>query len=558
MSYTEINDHYGMHFGGINEDEIIRRLETTDQKLIDDVKGNDDFHTTQAEYTDYARGEIVDWGPDNVFLESDRPARDPALSRSIVNLHYGGTRGSNPNLPMHPELFIGFTGNDPRGADTQVRFDNMRGWATTQAVSLSARFQESNDQFIADRPWTGPSQSYGMKDLHQRLAGNTKVFTTEKVNWATGRNTTLDDVFGLRDRRYAIADGSDGMFIPEQNQPRTFSAAISEAFTNGAAKSAPMNMQSLKNQWNSVNDSELEINVYRPTDPSKTAALKQAKHQNTMIAHDTDLDTETVTQEQKKQMSVGLATLMSMATKRHTKEDADHVDSDLGADPTAQKLWNISGHAVRTIGEDQDRRPTILEDDSPGSYKTPTLVADRIKAGFNQVGSQNHNALLADIQTMIKKMGSLGCDNRNAQNSVGQQVTWGQSHKTGDRGKSVALPTDTVRANLTGINNEVHSAAASKGLEINVYKASKMPKHKLPDATTQHMFNDALRGRIEGKSKMPEFTSHDTNESATDNPSGIQGHQVGGYGPMGPKKLRAREHGDLNLGENVEDSAQTV
>lgn len=558
MSYTEINDHYGMHFGGINEDEIIRRLETTDQKLIDDVKGNDDFHTTQAEYTDYARGEIVDWGPDNVFLESDRPARDPALSRSIVNLHYGGTRGSNPNLPMHPELFIGFTGNDPRGANTDPRFDNMRGWATTQAVSLSARFQESNDSFIADRPWTGPAKSYAMKDLHQRVAGNTKVFTTEKVNWATGRNTTMDDVFGLRDRRFAIEDGTDGMFIPEQNQPRTFSAAISEAFTNGGAKAAPMNMKSLKNQWNSVNDSDLEINVYRPSDPSKTAALKQAKHQNTMIAHDADLSTETISQEGKKQMMMGLATLMSMATKRHTSEDADHVDSNLSADLKHKILYNTSGHAVRAINEDQDRQPTILEDDSPGLYKTPTPHKDIVKAGFNQVGSQNHNALMGDIQTMIKKMGTLGCDTSLAQNKVGQQVMWGANQKSGDRGKSISKPSDTVRANLTGQNNEVHTAAAAKGLEINIYKTSTLPKHKLPDVTTMHLFNDALRGRVEGKSKAPEFLSHDPDNNVTDNPSGIQGQQSGGYGPVAHKKLRAREHGDANLGENVEDSAQGV
>lgn len=551
MSYTEINDHYGMNFGGINEDEIIRRLEVTDQEVINDVKGNDDFHTTQAEYTDYARGEIVDWGPDNVFLESDRPQRDPALSRSMINLHYGGTRGSNPDLPRHPEMFIGFTGNDPRGADTEPRFDNMRGWATTQALSLSARFQESNDQFVADRPWTGPSKSYAMKDLQQRIAGNTKVFTTEKVNWATGRNTTLDDVFGLRDRRFAIHDGSDGMFIPEQKQPRTFSAAVSEAFTNSRNNSTLAKTNSLKAMRNSVNDSDLEINVYKPIVAGKSG--KQTNHKHPNITTDNDYGSQDINPEQKKQMLITLSTLMSMATKRHTHEDADHGDSDSQNPSRNLKLNILSGHTKKHTGEDQDRIPTILEDESPGLNKTPGRPKDIIKAGYNQTGSQT--ILMSDIQTIIKKMANPDKDFREIHTQIDQQVLFGNEQKNGDRGKSVGKPGDNVKQTMINTTNEVHTAAAAKGLEINVYHSSKMPKHKLPNTTNQNLFMDAMQGRIEGKSKNPQFVSHDINESHTDNPTGLDGRPVaGGNGPVGPKKLRAREHGDLTLSENVEDS----
>ena len=181
MSYTEINDIKGLNYGGIDEREIIRRLEVTDPELVADVAGNDDFSSPDLEYNDYARREIVDWGPSEVYLESDRPRRDPALSRSIVNLRYNGTRGSNPDLPRHPEMYLGFTGNDRRGAVNDPRFDEVRGQYTTRIMNISSRFQESNDSFIADRPWTGPAFVESQKDLHRRLQDSTKKFLLQNV-----------------------------------------------------------------------------------------------------------------------------------------------------------------------------------------------------------------------------------------------------------------------------------------------------------------------------------------------------------------------------------------
>lgn len=543
-----------MNFGGINEDEIIRRLEVTDQRVIDDVKGNDDFHTTEAEYTDYARGEIVDWGPDNTYLESDRPARDPALSRSIVNLHYGGTRGSNPNLPMHPELFIGFTGNDPRGASTDPRFDNMRGWATTQALGLSARFQESNDQFVADRPWTDPARSYAMKDLHQRLAGNTKVFTTEKVNYATGRNSTLDNVFGLRDRRYALRDGNDGMFIPEQQQPRAFSAAVSEAFTNGRPGNTDLKPSTLKALRNSVNDNDLEINIFHSTKQGKSGKQRNPAVPN--ITTDIDHGAEDINPEQKKQMMMGLSAMMGMALKRHVREDADHEDSDTRNPNKSSNLNNLSGHARKTVGEDQDRIPIILEDESTsGRSVAAAQFRDITKAGYKQTGSQA--ILMADIQTMIKKMANPNQDNRAAHSQVDQQVLFGTEHKSGDKGKSIALPSDHVRASMVNTGNEVHTAAASKNLEINVYQHSTLPKHKLPNTVSSQTLMDAMQGRIEGKNKTPELVMQ--KDVRTDNRNGLDGRSVSGSGgAQGYSRPRAKEHGDLSLSESVQDSAQSV
>ena len=126
-SGIEINDQKGMRHGGMPYDTILYKLEETDSELIDEVRGEDDFHDIQDDFTNYVRTEITDWAPDGTFLESDTVRRDPALSRSMLNLRYNGTRGSYPELPRHPELFYGFTGNDPRGGvDRAVGSDRRR------------------------------------------------------------------------------------------------------------------------------------------------------------------------------------------------------------------------------------------------------------------------------------------------------------------------------------------------------------------------------------------------------------------------------------------------
>src|SRR3989338_11546883 len=110
MSYTEIRHREGMPDGGMPYDIILGKLEETDNDLIDKY---DEFHDLEEDHKDYVRSEIVDWSPDAPYLESDQVRRDPGLARSMLNLRYNATRGSRPELPRHPEMFYGFTGNDP-------------------------------------------------------------------------------------------------------------------------------------------------------------------------------------------------------------------------------------------------------------------------------------------------------------------------------------------------------------------------------------------------------------------------------------------------------------
>ena len=207
----DIRTREGMPFGALPYDTLVHKLEETDPAFVSEVRGDDEFHDLADEYQDYVRAEVVDWAPDAPLMEADHPRRDPALSRSALNLRYNGTRGSQPELPRHPELFIGFTGNDPRGAGTDPRFDVMRGHMTARASNLEARMLDSDDNFTAERPWTGQSISYGMKELHRRLQSATRVFTVQKEGRPWGRNTAADRLAGLRARQVQYWNGEESL-----------------------------------------------------------------------------------------------------------------------------------------------------------------------------------------------------------------------------------------------------------------------------------------------------------------------------------------------------------
>jgi hypothetical protein len=200
-----------MPFGGMPADALLHKLEETDPELVEEVRGFDEFHDVADDYDNYARSEIIDWTPDTPFLESDHTRRDPSLSRSQLNLRYNGTRGSNPELPHHPELFIGFMGDDPRGVVNEPRFDQFRGHTTARAANLTARMGDNDDHAIAERPWTNQSISYGMKELLRRAKKSVRVFSVQKDGRPVGRNAVANPYAERNVRAATHAVGAESM-----------------------------------------------------------------------------------------------------------------------------------------------------------------------------------------------------------------------------------------------------------------------------------------------------------------------------------------------------------
>lgn len=195
-----------MPYGGIPYKKYIPKFEKTDPNIIKtgiDAGNNSSYGSDsnylsynnihdEDPYNNYARSEIVDRTLDNPLFESDHSRRDPSLSKSLVNLRYNGNRGNTSDLPRHPELFIGFTGNDPRGNSEDPRFDQFRGFMTSQAANLQVRMGNNDDNHIAERPWTNQSLSYDKKYLQKQRANNLKIFASQKEGRPNSRNVVTD------------------------------------------------------------------------------------------------------------------------------------------------------------------------------------------------------------------------------------------------------------------------------------------------------------------------------------------------------------------------------
>jgi hypothetical protein len=245
MSWTEVNMREGLPDGGMPYETILWRMEETDPALVAAVRhmgssmsdwrasgpggagraggpggpasyaGGDYTAGGYDDYDDYARAEIIDWAPNAPYLESDHQRRDPSLSRSQLNLRVNGNRGSYDYLPQHPELYIGFTGNDPRGATNDPLLNQARGHANARAETITARMGDNDDNHLAERPWTNQSISYGMKEVHRRTKRNTKVFDIMREGRPWSQNVAADAArygAGAGAERAAGADvGGEGL-----------------------------------------------------------------------------------------------------------------------------------------------------------------------------------------------------------------------------------------------------------------------------------------------------------------------------------------------------------
>jgi hypothetical protein len=178
-----------MPYGGIPYNKILPKFEITANENGADMVTN---LNDKNPYNDYVRSEIVNWGPDAPLFESDHVGRDPGQSRGKINLMYNGNRGNTADLPRHPEMFIGFTGNDPRGATNDPRLEQMRGFLTAHAGNLQVSMGTNDTNHIAERPWTNQAISYDKQYINKITKNNKKIFTTEKDGRLQGRNVVSD------------------------------------------------------------------------------------------------------------------------------------------------------------------------------------------------------------------------------------------------------------------------------------------------------------------------------------------------------------------------------
>jgi hypothetical protein len=188
------------NFGDMPDDCLLLKLEETNMKNI--------RYSAETDVKNYIKSEMIDTSPDNVMHESDRTVYNPATSKSIINIHYNGTRDGNPELPRHPEMFYGFTGQDPRGTSDNPRFDLMRDQISKRAGDFTVRMGNNDDYTLAERPWTNQSISNARKEIMVRTKDNLKVFEMERDGRISGGNNFVANLDNNGNVRKTLMDSS--------------------------------------------------------------------------------------------------------------------------------------------------------------------------------------------------------------------------------------------------------------------------------------------------------------------------------------------------------------
>jgi len=567
-------------------DALLEKLEETDPDLVDEVRGYDPLHDLEDEYNDYARAEIIDWTPDAPYLESDQTRRDPALSRSILNLRYNGTRGSNPELPRHPELFYGFTGNDPRGSVNDPRFDQMRGHISSRAAGLAVSMGDNDDHHIAERPWTAQSISYGMKEIHRRLKQNTKIFTVQKEGRPWGNNVVADE-FAAGDARAFAMSGADESLPAGGDHygaaPERFAAGdhgpAADMYTDGVrgVDGAHRDGAEVAPWRHTTGDADLGVQQYgQKRGAGRSQTGPGAVGGGLARAGGADQDwAESRRAQGTNRQNLGATMALAARHRRHVKSGAH--DTDPGASfeargapgsglAPARDVALLYRHAV----EDQTRRPATEVQDGEGGHlgsaRGLTPAAHPEHAIRASEAGATPNAHLTNVGSIVAGLREGTAAGRRR--IAGMVVADGARHLAASEAEGPsrrgALPSaDNGRIARMSEMPLARSAAAG-GLEVQTYRGAPPSRPERRAAIAQGAYDGVTwRRSLEalplGGSKAPgEWRSHTQDPTVIgDAPGrtfGLDAEASGYHGaaPMGPKRLRAGGWADgANLTDDI-------
>lgn len=566
---------------GMPLEEILYKLEETDPDLLAEVRGDDDFYDPEDDYNDYTRAEIIDRAPDDTFLESDHARRDPATSRTMLNLRHSGGRGPNDHrLPQHPEMFMGFTGNDPRGVVNQPRFDKFREHTASRAREREVRMGHNvghGDMVEADRPWGGDAMSYDMQEAKRRMKGNMKWFPTQKVGRAQGRNTVSDEYYGARQRKELVGGGAEGLYTPEQDHPPSSAGWGQQAGhdpVRGAEGAGPRRVDRAANAetapWrHTTGDADLAVARYTTStrggrETFGTGAQGGARLNS--AAADQDFGAQAKSQAANRRVLAGGMSAAASHRRAAARHDAqkdggiDHGGSHqtMRVGASAPQFARDIAAAARQGTQDQAFRAPGTIQDHEGGVVGPGAglgapAADRQAALHSvlQTHTGSANARIANAGAMVRGLreGS-AAQFRMVQ---GQAVAAGRmGTATGDVGTGVTGGGLAPAGDHVAIRHAAQAplvrAAAAADLEVHRYgqraHANLQNPMDVVGSTLAGGFVGAgvgQMGRREGRSKAPEFRSH------TNDPTALGAHADRTFGSIGE---HAGPHtGGLSIGE---------
>lgn len=563
MSYTEINAREGLPDGGMPYDVILRKLEETDMDLVNEVRGADPLHDIRDDYDSYARAEIVDWTPDAPYLESDHPRRDPAISRSTLNLRYNGTRGSHPELPRHPEMFYGFTGNDPRGASTDPRFDEVRGHVTSRAGDLAVRMGNNDDFALAERPWTNQSISYGMKELHRRVKQNTKVFTVQREGRPWGNNVVANEFAAGDLRSAAVGDGAEILQQDGAGSARFTGGdhgLATDATTGDIRRVDVANAESAP--WrHATGDADLGVHQYGQNRGAGRSMIGDAAvgggRVRTAVA---DAAWDESRRGDGARGRAALGATMALAARHRAIVKSGVADQDAGV--SREGFAAAAGLAPaadiarlhRMAVEDQSRRPadTVQDGDARGPARGLTPGAHPERAARATEMSTAPNDYLTNVSAIVAGLrAGTAAGRRRIAGAVVSDTARNLAVAETFGGTRRGAPPKHDREVLRRAIEAPLAQSGAAGLAVHVYgtgapvSADARIAAGTYDGATWHASREAA---ALGRSRPPEWRSATQGQTRLGDDAahvfGFTGESTGGSAPVGPKRLRAGDWSD--------------
>jgi hypothetical protein len=565
MSYTEINAEKGMPYGGMPHDEILLKLEATDPRLVDTIRPRESLHDPEDDYDNYIREEIVDFGPDATFLESDHPRRDPALSRSIVNSRYSGGRGANDyRAPQHPEMFIGFTGNDPRGADNQPRMDQARSQMNSRSFQHVARMGKnvghggSDASMVADRPWGGVAMEYDKKELYRRVKGKSNWVPAQKVSRPWGSNTVADSYAAVQERTRAVKEGDESIDVYNTSMLEDSGYDPVRGETGGKVRSKDTRRANSAPWNNTEASSDLAVHKYVSRAPGGKEQLSMGAVGGALASR-TDGDVQftssalgKTTNRKVLAASMGASAARRRAQVRAEGGDVTHGQSRETKAPgsTAPKLGT---DITKLVHQSTGSQPAARVWDHSSRYAAGVGVgtgpnSDRQRILYHTKHSSPSASRFSNITATARSLR----DGTSSKLRSVQNYTQGTSLLGGTpEGFSVPRGVGAVPDNNLGTRKYAQSGGGvirADVAEQEVYKyTSSRPSiyHHVEDARASGFSNasESRQGRREGVSGKPGFVNsskapHTLGADHNDTFGG-EGETFASYSSIGGKNLRA-------------------
>ena len=520
-----------MSYGGIPLGELVHKLEETPPDLVAAERGG----AVEDDYNTFARKAIVDRSPDTPYLDSDQPRRNAALSRIKIHQRTNGGRGTAE--PKHPDLFVGFTGNDPRGRENIPLFNKARDHTYTRARGHETRMGRSvghGDFMDTSRPWGGVSMMYDKKEMQRRTKNHMPWFSSQKEENVRVPNVVSDERYSIRQRSATASGGDEGMHTLSNG---SYEQAV------GREGVAPSRVDRARDSdtspWrNTTGDTELGVARYGASTRAGRATIGASA---TGGARTVNTRTETDFGAHARGMAANRQVLVegmgAAAANRRAKNRQNTGDTDYGKSIQAQAAGRSAPELTRDIARavyqsrhDQTLRAAGQIQDHEGGRQGPgagLLPPDDRQALLHSVEATHARAglHLTNAEAMVKSL-------RN-NTSAKIRMVQGQAVAAG----ALGTPTGEIGTNIVGgglrptgdprkqAYHSLHqiSRPAAAGLEVHHYGSLSHASLNNPMNAVKEGRNGGFDSARESKttlsggvSKGPEFLGHSTGSYAAD------------------------------------------